>query len=260
VVELRARGIQGWELYQAVTLQSFNSTLGSFLAAALGVKLRVHLITSRETAPATPSLLGEHQLTRVRHVEHVVSELLKSLWRWIEGVVSCDTAKLQPSQRLRDVNTIFDAVSSRALMGAGGIGACAAITHILPGSFVFAPYILAGMLFTACFGVAVGWMLTMPGVACMVENKVPEGTFLNSAGEALAQTVWIMVATGYFVTSATLTVQYYAGVPYGQAIVNDWEARTSAKYVGCLARQLGGTVTNAQSNTVAFTDFIGIVL
>ena len=46
----------------------------------------------------------------------------------------------------------------------------------------------------------------------------------------------------------------------GSCIIPNLQARSSAKYIGCLTRQLGGTVTNAQSNTVAFTDFIGIVL
>jgi len=46
----------------------------------------------------------------------------------------------------------------------------------------------------------------------------------------------------------------------GSCIIPNLQARTSAKYVGCLARQLSGTVTNTQSNAVAFTDFIGIVL
>ena len=78
----------------------------------------------------------------------------------------------------------------------------------------------------------------MPLVACGGKhwnrkgfNNVPEGTILKSAGEALAQTVWILVATGYFVTAATLTVQYYDGVPWEQAIVNDWEVRALVRFL-----------------------------
>ena len=48
VLELRARGLQGWELYQAATLLSFNSTLGGYLAAVYGVRLHMG-------APATES-------------------------------------------------------------------------------------------------------------------------------------------------------------------------------------------------------------
>ena len=41
VVELRARGVQGWELFQAATLLSSNSSLGGFLAAAAASGIRM---------------------------------------------------------------------------------------------------------------------------------------------------------------------------------------------------------------------------
>ena len=46
----------------------------------------------------------------------------------------------------------------------------------------------------------------------------------------------------------------------GSCIIPNLQARRSAKYVGCLARQLGGGVTNTESNAVAFTDLVGLVL
>ena len=43
-------------------------------------------------------------------------------------------------------------------------------------------------------------------------------------------------------------------------IAPNLQGRTSANYVGCLVRQLTGTVPNAESEAVAFTDSIGVVL
>jgi len=119
------------------------------------------------------------------------------------------------------------------------------------------------------------------------KNTAPEGSYLWSAGEALAQTYCILFITALIVTAVTVSFQFYAGVRWDQAIVNDWEVRTmpcfgatwratscsparlrvapnlqgrtSAKFMGCVARQLSGTASNSQSNAVAITDFVGLV-
>jgi len=208
VVELRTRGIQGWELYQAVTLLSYNSTLGSFLAATLGIRLRFGVVTIFKI------------ITGVKDGVDIDATIFDAV-RSEDDIGHANSV---------DIVAIFDCFSSRASIAAGGIGICTAITHISVGTFLFLPYIAAGFLFTACFGFVVSRMLTMPGVACG-KNEVPERTILNSAGEALSHTVWILVATGYFVTAATLTVQYYDGVPWEQAIVNDWEVRALVRFL-----------------------------
>ena len=204
VGELRARGLQGWELYQAATLLSSNSTLGGFLAAALGVTLRV----------ASADLAQVQAFNRAADLSF--------------GAASDEVRDRQDTKD--DIPAIFSAVSKCAALGAGGIGACASLTHIAPGLVLFMPYILAGFSAVLCFGLAVGWMLGMPRVM-VGKNSAPEGTVLRSAGEALAQTVWILAATGSIVTAATVTVQYYAGVPWEQAIANDWEVRALLRFL-----------------------------
>ena len=76
-----------------------------------------------------------------------------------------------------------------------------------------------------CLGVTAGAMLGMPGVM-FGKNTAPEGSYLWSAGEALAQTYCILFITAIFVTAVTVSFQFYAGVRWDQAIVNDWEVRT----------------------------------
>ena len=198
VLELRARGLQGWELYQAATLLSFNSTLGSYVAAVYGVWLHMGAaVTKSEPAKKFRELWAEEILNHRNRVPD-----------------KCPDRKP------------YAAVLWCATMGAGGIGACASYTNVYPGLVLFLPYVLAGVMAATCFGVTAGALLGMPRVI-FGENTAPEGSYLKSAGEALAQTYCILFITAMFVTAVTVSFQFYAGVRWDQAIVNDWEVCTT---------------------------------
>ena len=122
----------------------------------------------------------------------------------------------------------FIAVTLGAAVGAGGLGAGALFTNVLPGMVLFAPYVIAVMLIPV-------WVLGL-GLGCtagQLRNPAPPGTWLHSTAEAIAKTMLILMITAMFVTAATVSTQFYAGVRWDQAIVNDWEVRTFASIRPC---------------------------